>query len=179
MLADSVFSAVPLPMLGAVLALIALVVVLSRIVQKDGTIRAKSDRAPEDDLPWPYERKRVLSEPELQLYRVLVEALPGFLVLAQVQVSRALEIGTTIDRISWLNRIDRLSYDFVICTNDGWPCLAVELDDATHLRPSRQKTDAKKDRATRDAKLDLVRWNVRAMPDVEQVRARIARVSGA
>ena len=57
--------------------------------------------------------------PDQVLYHRLVKALPEHIVLAQVQVSRVLGVKKGFDFRAWNNRINRLSYDFVVCAKDA------------------------------------------------------------
>jgi hypothetical protein len=68
---------------------------------------------------WPFYAKRPLTAPEQILYFRLVRALPDHIVLAQVQVSRVLGVKKGFGFNHWSNRINRLSYDFVVCSNDA------------------------------------------------------------
>lgn len=95
----------------------------------------------------------------------MVKALPGQIVLAQVQVSRVLGVKKGAKFSEWNNKINRMSYDFVICSKDSTVLAVVELDDKTHESKTRQEADARKNRATADAGVKLVRWNVKALPD--------------
>jgi hypothetical protein len=70
------------------------------------------------------------------------------------------------------------SFDLLVCDQDALPLLAIELDDASHRRSDRRRADETKDRASRYAGLPLVRWNVRAMPNVEELRATLAERRG-
>jgi very-short-patch-repair endonuclease len=128
--------------------------------------------------PWPYFAKNVLSAPEQVLYWRLVEALPGEVVLAQVQLSRFLGIKKGAKRMEWLNRISQKSADFVVCGKDFAVLLVIELDDSTHSRPGRRKADADKDKAIADAGLRLVRWHVKKVPSVEEIRAAVHPAAG-
>lgn len=119
---------------------------------------------------WPFYAKRPLTDPERVLYYRLVRALPEHIVLAQVQVSRVLGVKKGHNFGEWNNRINRLSYDFVICANDATVLGAVELDDKTHERSDRKATDDKKNKATAAAGVRLVRWNVKALPDEAAIR---------
>ena len=120
---------------------------------------------------WPFYVKRPLTSPELVLYHRLVRALPEHIVLAQVQVSRVLGVQKGHNFHAWNNRINRLSYDFVVCTKDATVLAAVELDDKWHERSDRAATDEKKNMATSAAGVRLVRWNVKAIPDHDAIRA--------
>jgi Protein of unknown function (DUF2726) len=120
--------------------------------------------------PWPFYAKKPLTQPEQILYWRLVKALPEHIVLAQVQCSRVLGVKRGFKFNEWNNRINRLSYDFVICKKDGSVVAAIELDDKTHESAQRAETDAKKQRATEAAGVLLVRWNVAKMPDEAVIR---------
>lgn len=129
-------------------------------------------RAAEARRPWPYFAKKPLSPPEQVLYFRLVEALPEHIVLAQVQLSRVLGVRQKgREHRAWLNRIDRLSADFVVCRKDASVLVAIELDDATHRRAARRKTDARKDRALTSAGIPVLRWIVADIPDAAGIRA--------
>jgi Protein of unknown function (DUF2726) len=121
---------------------------------------------------WPFYVKKPLTQPEQVLYHRLVKALPEHIVLAQVQVSRVLGVKKGTKFNEWNNRINRLSYDFVVCAKDSTVLAAVELDDKSHESDSRRTTDEKKNKATNDAGLRLIRWNVKALPDEATIQAQ-------
>jgi Protein of unknown function (DUF2726) len=58
-----------------------------------------------------------------------------------------------------------MSYDFVVCSKDSTVLAAVELDDKSHDSNNRAATDQKKNKASADAGLRLIRWHVKALPD--------------
>ena len=123
--------------------------------------------------PWPFYVKRPLSQPEQVLYHRLIRALPEHIVLAQVQVSRVLGVKKGSNFHEWNNRINRLSYDFVVCGKDSTVLAAVELDDKTHESKGRSSTDEKKNKASADAGLRLLRWHVRSLPSEEAIRQEL------
>ncbi len=131
-----------------------------------------------DPIEWPFYAKKPLTQPEQVLYWRLLKALPDHVVLAQVQCSRVLGVKRGFNFYQWNNRINRLSYDFVICKKDGTVVAAIELDDKTHESATRAEQDGRKQRATEAAGVLLVRWNVAKMPDevaikgVVQIRLR-------
>lgn len=120
--------------------------------------------------PWPFYVKRPLSQPEQVLYHRMIRALPEHIVLAQVQVSRVLGVKKGSNFHEWNNRINRLSYDFLVCSKDSTVIAAIELDDKTHESPNRASTDEKKNKASTDAGLRLIRWHVRSLPSEEIIR---------
>ena len=151
-----------------VLVFFALVVVALVIVRKKA--RSSGDSASQ----WPFYVKKPLSQPEQVLYHRLVHALPDHIVLAQVQVSRVLGVKKGSNFNEWNNRINRMSYDFVVCAKDSTVLAAIELDDKSHETASRQGADDKKNKASADAGLRLLRWHVRALPDDESIRKQLS-----
>lgn len=124
---------------------------------------------------WPFYTKRPLSNPEQVLYHRLVAALPGHIILAQVQVSRVLGVKKGFKFNEWNNRINRLSYDFVVCSKDSAVLMAIELDDKSHDKSSRADTDRKKEKATAAAGVPLVRWHVKSLPDAAAINAAVSQ----
>jgi very-short-patch-repair endonuclease len=124
---------------------------------------------------WPLEvRSTVLSQPEQVLYRRLVQALPQNLVFAQVQLSRFLQVRRGVPRLTWLNRINQMSADFLVLNPDTSVVAAIELDDASHDRSRRRDTDARKAHALQSAGVRLIRWHVKSLPDDVAIRAAVA-----
>ena len=122
---------------------------------------------------WPYYAKKPLSQPEQILYFRLTQALPDHIILAQVQLSQLLGVKKGNNHQSWLNRINRMSADFVVCKKDSTVVAVIELDDATHLQSKRQAADAKKDKALKAAEIKIIRWNVKAVPDSATIQAAL------
>jgi very-short-patch-repair endonuclease len=148
--------------------LLLLVVVLASVGAAVFLARLKS-RAVEE--PWPFMVRKPMSVPEQVLYFRLLDVLPEHIVLAQVQLSRFLGVKRGNSVRAWLNRINRLSVDFLILKKDATVVAAIELDDKTHERRDRRAADSRKDRALADAGVKLVRWNVADMPSSERIRA--------
>jgi hypothetical protein len=126
------------------------------------------------DDPWPFYAKKPLTQPEQILYHRLVVALPEYMILAQVQLSRVLGVKKGAGFHEWNNRINRLSLDFVACLKDSTVIAAIELDDSTHNKSDRAEADAKKAKALAAAGVKLVRWQVNALPDAGAIRQALA-----
>lgn len=124
----------------------------------------------EEKRPWPFRKKEVMSKPEQILFFRLQEAFPHKLTLAQVGMSRALWSPTSW---KWFNRIKSKSFDFVICNKDSSILFVAELDDSSHK--GREKADATKEKALKDAGIPLIRWNVKNMPDVALIRETVRK----
>lgn len=119
-------------------------------------------------------RPTILTDPEQVLFRRLVDALPDRYVLAQVQLSQAIRPSTASERQAALNRINRKSLDYLVIDRATTPLVAIELDDATHRRPDRQKADEVKTSALAAASLPLLRYSVDALPDAARISTDVA-----
>lgn len=149
--------------LAAFLVLVAFAVV--------STVRRRAAEAEaNDDEPWPFYSKPPLTQPEQVLYHRLVSALPDHIVLAQVQLSRVMGVKRGFNARGWLNRVNRMSFDFVVCLKDATIVAAIELDDRSHQAPDRIEADVRKSRAASSAGIRLVRWNVKGLPDDDDIR---------
>ncbi|NHQ85529.1 DUF2726 domain-containing protein [Iodobacter sp. HSC-16F04] len=125
---------------------------------------------------WPFYAKNPLTTPEQVLYFRLLKAMPEHIVLAQVQLSSLLGIKKGNNYRAWLNRINRMSADFVVCNKDSSIVAVIELDDASHQRQDRQLADAKKDKALSSAGISVIRWQVKNLPDEAAIRAALRPV---
>lgn len=153
--------------MGTIILLLVVVVAVVAILP---VLKAKSQRGGTDEV-WPFYAKKPLSRPEQVLYFRLVQALPDHIVLAQVQLSRLLGVKKGNNYQAWLNRINRMSADFVVCNKDSSIVAVIELDDATHQKEDRQATDAKKDKALTSADIRIVRWQAKGIPDLATIQS--------
>ena len=80
----------------------------------------------------------------------------------------------TQQNMRWFGKIAQKSVDYVICKKDMTVTLAIELDDGSHK--GREQADADKSKALEDAGVTLIRWHVKGMPDVEQIKRQVAEV---
>ena len=87
----------------------------------------------------PYLRRPLMTPTETDVYAALLEALPDYMVFAQVQASRVLEVPKSRETYYWFNFVSRLSYDFVVCRADSTPIAVIEVDDCSHERAERQE----------------------------------------
>jgi hypothetical protein len=160
-------------MLEILLGAVALIVVVLGAGIALVVLRAKGSDAKSRG-PWPFSLRRPLTEPEQVLYFRLHQALPDYMVLAQVGLSRFLAVRRGHNARDWYNRISRMSVDFLVCTKDASVVAAIELDDASHQQQDRANADAKKELALKAAGVRLVRWKVGAMPDEAAIQMSIA-----
>lgn len=157
------------PSILIVIAVVIFVLILWSLFNTD----SKPKKESVDDMKvWPYVVRELMTAPERELYRRLQQALPDYLIFSQVQLSRIIDVAPEAQKQAWLNRINRMSVDFVICATDGAKILAaIELDDSSHDQAERIKADSKKDKALRSAGVPIIRWPVKGMPQPQQLRA--------
>lgn len=156
-----------------------LLVLLLIVVAVIAALVAKPRRRTKTGLreAWPLQPSpTLLTDPEQVLYRRLLQALPGYIVLAQVQLMQALRFRRGTWSPGVFNRICQLSVDFLVLKPDTSIVAAIELDDASHDRPDRRDADARKEHALWSAGVPLLRWDVGKMPEAAGIGAAVADV---
>jgi very-short-patch-repair endonuclease len=119
-------------------------------------------------------RDDFLSPAEASFYRVLKTAVGDrLLVFPKVGLQDLFFVSRqSSDRRSYHNKIDRKHVDFVLCDPDTLkPCVAVELDDASHKRAERAERDAFVDAVFAEAGLPLLRVAARMSYNTQQLEA--------
>lgn len=112
--------------------------------------------------PYPYHRRNtLLTKPESQFYKVLVEAVSGdALIFAKPRIADVLAVNSMKDKKHWqrsFNRIAQKHVDFVLCDKDSQAFIcAIELNDRSHERPDRKRRDVFVVNAFKRAKLPLI-----------------------
>jgi hypothetical protein len=137
----------------------------------------EADEVHEPDNIWPFYLKQAFTRPERVLYHRLVNALPDRIVLAQVHVARMLGIKKEFYTREWINRLSRMSYDFVILSNDFSILAVIELEDISPENSYRVIASRKKEKATLATGTIFIRWNVSKLPDETAIQATIANSS--
>ena len=124
---------------------------------------------------WPPEAARVLTIAERRAYDLLRNALPGFLVLAQVPLSRFLRVPTRHSHGEWMQRVGSLSADLLVC-NAGSRVLAVidvraaEQTERSRLRHERMA------RVLKAAGIEVQVWSEDRLPSAAEVRSLLGSV---
>lgn len=127
---------------------------------------------------FPFSPMPIMTATEVLFFKKLQQALPEYLIFGQVQLSRIIAPNEDdMGKSFWLNRISRMSVDYVIVDKDcQTTLLAIELDDWTHDSQQRQKADAKKDKALSSAGIPVIRFDSEQMPTIEQLRQEILQL---
>lgn len=113
---------------------------------------------------------RVLTVAERQAHTLLRQAMPGYLVLAQVPLSRFLSVANR--QSEWLQSISGLSADLLLC-DSGSRVLAV-ID----VRPARLSENSRRrhERMTallRKGGIKVLSWQEDALPDLHMARSQL------
>ena len=123
---------------------------------------------------WPPQATRVLTLTERQAYSTLLRALPDFIVLAQVPLSRFLKVPRRHSYADWLQRLGHQCADFVVCDMHAQVLAVVEL--RAPVGPANERAQRRVHRMARTlkaAKLPLHIWTEGLLPSADAAREAI------
>ena len=159
--------------IGALLLALPLVWWLARRPSAARAATAEGDRL--DTLAgWPPEPTRIMRPSERIAFSTLRMALPGYLVLAQVPVSRFISVPRRNSHVEWMRRIGSQCVDFLICDVTSKVIAVVEV-----MPPADQATDRLRARSERlertlgAAGIKLHTWSEDRLPSIEGARLKI------
>jgi len=141
-------------------------------------LRSKREPEPVPEV-LPYRlRDDFLSPTELSFYKVLSTILGDrFVVLAKVRLADIFFVVRAKENFTHFNRISQRHVDFLVCEPARMrPLLGIELDDASHQTPARQRRDEFVERVFRTARLPLLRFPAQRAYNTQEIAARLARV---
>ena len=118
---------------------------------------------------------RVLTVAERQAHTLLRQAMPGYLVLAQVPLSRFLSVKT--NQSDWLQAISGLSADLLLC-DSGSRVLAVIDVRASKLSDNSRRRHERMTALLRKAGIKVLSWQADALPDVALARHLLPLLTG-
>lgn len=164
-------------MIGSAIVGIVLLIMIVKLLRRQDDPPLPPVRG--DELAvFPFSPMPVMTRSEVVFFKKLQQALPEYLIFGQVQLSRLITPNEDeADKSFWLNRINRMSVDYVVIAPDCRTTLvAIELDDWSHDSRRRQQADAKKDKALSSAGIAIMRFHGEQMPSVEELRHEILQV---
>jgi hypothetical protein len=121
---------------------------------------------------WPPTATRVLSTSERVAYTTLVRALPEYMVLAQVPLSRFLSVPKRNSYADWLRRVGYQCVDFVVCDMAAQVVAVVELQGAQTSERSRKRMN-RMSRSLKAAQIPMQVWRENGLPTIDAVRAAL------
>ncbi len=161
---------------ASVLLLLTLLVLRQR--HRQSANRGAAREALDTVISWPPEASRILTINERQAYDLLKRAMPGFLVLAQVPLSRFIRVPARHSYVDWLQRVGSLSADLLLC-DSGSKVLAVIDIRATQESVRARRRHERMARVLRAAGVHVFDWREGELPSATEVRHVMAKLVGA
>lgn len=158
---------------------LTLLLLLGWLVMRVRARRNRASRSRREALDtvadWPPEAARVLSITERQAHELLKRALPGFLVLGQVPLSRFVRVPTRHSYGEWLQRVGSLSADLLVCDSGSRVLAVIDIRSADESARSRRRHD-RMAKVLRAANIRVHEWREGQLPSVTEVRHAMAHV---
>jgi hypothetical protein len=155
-------------------ALCAALLLLTLLMRRRRQIGSRRDAARRDDLDtvqsWHPEAVRVLTIAERRAYDLLRNSLPGFLVLAQVPLSRFLRVPTRHSHAEWMHRAGSLSADLLVCDAGSRVLAVIDIRPADQTERSRQRHE-RMAKVLKAAGIMVQVWGEDRLPSASNVRA--------
>ena len=162
--------------------LIALLVVLAALAvvwwlrrREPGSVRDTEAEDRIDTLTgWPPQATRVMTTPERIAFGTLVRALPEYMILAQVPLSRFLSVPKRNSYSDWLRRLGYQSVDFVVCDMTSQVIGVIEIQGADNRNSERaRKRLSRIGRSLKAASIPLHVWTENVLPSVDAAREAV------
>jgi hypothetical protein len=156
---------------SALCAALFLLTLLMRRRRQSGPRRSPAVREDLDTVQaWHPEAVRVLTIAERRAYDLLRNSLPGFLVLAQVPLSRFLRVPTRHSHAEWMHRAGSLSADLLVCDAGSRVLAVIDVRPADQTERSRQRHE-RMAKVLKAAGIMVQVWNEGQLPTASSVRA--------
>ena len=123
-------------------------------------------------IDWPPQSVRVLTIAERESYDLLRKSLPGFMVLAQVPLSRFVRVPTRHSYHDWMQRVGNLSADLLLCDSGSRVLAVVDVRSADETDRARRRHE-RLGRVLKAAGIKVYTWREDALPTATQVRALV------
>jgi hypothetical protein len=154
----------------SMLKIFAVIILAIGVLAVFAAIANKKGKSTNSKIGYNYTSKSPLSKNEQVMYWKLIEALPGYVVLAQVVLSSCVSAKGAA-----FNTIRGSSLDFVICNKNLEVIAGIEIDDKSHSTPAAQKRDTTKNNAMEVAGIKLIRWPATPLPSIEEIQKAFPR----
>jgi hypothetical protein len=159
------------------MALLLLTWLVMRLRQRRSAGRSAA-REPLDTVAgWPPEAARVLTISERQAYDLLRRSMPGFLVLAQVPLSRFIRVPSRHSYSDWLQRVGSLNADLLFCDAGSRVLAVVDIRSAQESDRARRRHE-RMTRVLRKAGVHVLTWREDDLPTAAEVRHAMTAIVG-
>jgi hypothetical protein len=123
---------------------------------------------------WPPEATRVLTQAERRSHDMLKQALPEYMVLAQLPLPRFVRVPTRNSYQEWMHRVSQLCADLVVCDADSQVLAVIEVRRPPGKDSERtKKRHDRMDRVLTRAGIKVLVWNEEALPAYSSVREQV------
>ena len=157
--------------------LLLLTWLVMRLRQRRSVNRSPAREALDTVASWPPEAARVLTISERQAYDLLRWAMPGFLVLAQVPLSRFIRVPSRHSYTDWLQRVGSLSADLLFCDAGSRVLAVVDIRAAQESDRARRRHE-RMTRVLRKAGVHVLTWREDDLPTPAEVRHAMTAIVG-
>jgi hypothetical protein len=157
--------------------LLLLTWLVMRLRQRRSVNRSPAREALDTVASWPPEAARVLTISERQAYDLLRRAMPGFLVLAQVPLSRFIRVPSRHSYTDWLQRVGSLSADLLFCDAGSRVLAVVDIRAAQESDRARRRHE-RMTRVLRKAGVHVLTWREDDLPTPAEVRHAMTAIVG-
>jgi hypothetical protein len=120
-------------------------------------------------MAWEPHGTRILSGDEREAFAILTRALPEYMVLAQVPLSRFLKVPTRYSYAEWLKRVGSLSADLLVCDRTSAVVAVVEVRAARESERAQRRFE-RMARVLEAAHIRLLEWTIGDLPSPAAVR---------
>jgi hypothetical protein len=124
---------------------------------------------------WPPEAARILTITERQAYDLLRRAMPGFLVLAQVPLSRFIRVPARHSYAEWLGRVGNLSADLMLCDSGSRVLAVIDVRAQQESERGRRRHE-RMARVLRAAGVHVFTWREGELPTAVEVRNALVKL---
>ncbi len=165
-------------LLSSLAALLPFVLLLTWLVMRWRSrlsAQSPSHEALDTVADWPPEAARVLSIREREAYDLLKRAMPGYLVLGQVPLSRFVRVPVCHSYGDWLQRVGSLSADLLICDSGSRVLAVIDIRNPEESARSNSRHE-RMARVLLAAKIPVYEWREGQLPSVGEVRHAMAHV---
>ncbi len=159
-------------------ALLLLTLLVMRVRNRQSSNRNAARDALDTVMGWPPEAARILTINERQAYDLLKRAMPGFLVLAQVPLSRFIRVPSRHSYAEWLSRVGSLSADLLLCDAGSKVLAVIDIRAAQESDRARRRHE-RMARVLRTAGVHVFDWREGELPSAAEVRSIMAKLVGA
>lgn len=124
-------------------------------------------------IAWTPQPIALLNAGERAAHTLLMQALPGHLVLAQVPLARFLKVPTRHSYGEWLRRAGQLCADLVVCDEHSQVIAVVEVQPSAPESERSARRRSRLKRVLKAAGIPVHEWQEGRLPRVQAVRDAI------